>query len=311
MPKVEFEGSTTTKITNATVEDHEETVEQVDLSDGQERAKAEKQGWRPKDEYHGDPDKWVDFDEFNRRGDKIASIAASRAERLQKQVAELQNTLVTVNENYQKINARERLQAKATIDTMTTRISQLEAARADAISASDGQAAVRIEKQIVQAHAAVEGAKEVVAEADAQTTTAKIQQEGGQKLPPQAVDWRAKNEWYGIDAEATIYADGMAAFYLKSNQGASLEDMFEYVDKKVSSRFAEYSNVNNTTRKKPAGPESGNSGIRTSGTRENRNSSGLSYSDLPPEAKQICDSLCKTIKGYTREKYLTKYAQSK
>lgn len=288
-------------------DDSQEDVDNGPTEEELEAEKAEKQGWRPLEDWDGNPDDWVDAKTFNQRGDKIASIAVSRAKRQQSRIDMLESQLVQVSDKYAQINARERAQAKATADVLEQRIKQLEAQKEDALNASDAVAAMRIDKQITEVTERKDAADEVVA-----ATTPTTKGAGGDALPPEAVAWQTKNNWWGIDGEATIYADGMGKFYKRNiNPNATVAEMLEYVDKKVAQRFPEYANEGKKIMRKPASAEGGNSGMRTGTTRTNANTGGITYSDLPAEAKQICDSLCKTIKGYTREKYLAKYSAAK
>ena len=53
-------------------------------------AKAEKVGWRPKDEYvanGGDPGKWVDADEFLRVRETLSSLRSKEIKRFERQLA--------------------------------------------------------------------------------------------------------------------------------------------------------------------------------------------------------------------------------
>lgn len=288
---------------------NEEIESQVDDGPTEEEVevtKAEKQGWRPLEEWDGDPDDWVDAKTFNQRGDKIASIATSRAKRQQSRIDMLEAQLVSVSDKYAQINARERAQAKATSDVLEQRIQQLEAQKESALNASDAVAAMRIDKQIVE----VQGRKDAADEVVEATAPVKTNNAGGGALPPEAAAWQKNNPWFGPDIEATVYADGMGNFYKKNiNPNATVTEMLDYVDKKVAQRFPEYGDKK--TMRKPASAEGGNSGMRTGNSRTNVNTGGITYSDLPAEAKQICDSLVKTIKGYTREKYLAKYNAAK
>ena len=57
----------------------------------EERARA--QGWRPKDEYNGDPDRWVDAEAFVKRGEEELPVVRERNRHLESRVTELNQKL--------------------------------------------------------------------------------------------------------------------------------------------------------------------------------------------------------------------------
>lgn len=64
----------------------DEIEEEVEQEDSPEEDKARKRGWKPKEDYEGDPNKWVDAAEFNRQSplhDTIADLS-TRAKKTEK-----------------------------------------------------------------------------------------------------------------------------------------------------------------------------------------------------------------------------------
>ncbi len=296
----------TTTVVDTSAADNDTASDSSSNSDAPDErlVRATKQGWRPKEQWDGDPDQWVDYTEFLDRGEHIASIASSRAQRAEKRVAELEQTVLALNENYQKLNAADRAQAKKQIQNLESQLAQLQAAKAGAISASDGEAAVRIERQIENVKQETETLKDTL-EPPKPATTAPT------GPAPEGIAWSQKNPWFGADVEASIYAEGMMRFYRERvNPQGNLAEALKYVDEKIATRFPEYATVENKrqnmTRNKPASPESGQSGMRAA--RQSAEDSNVrTYNELPEMAKKVCDNLCKTVKGYTREKYLKSY----
>ena len=57
----------------------------------EDRARA--QGWRPKDEYNGNPDRWVDAEAFVKRGEEELPVVRERNRHLESRVTELNQKL--------------------------------------------------------------------------------------------------------------------------------------------------------------------------------------------------------------------------
>lgn len=98
-----------------------------------EAEKAQAAGWRPKDEWDGDPSEWVSAKEFNKRGELFESIRS-----LKKQSAEDRKTLEKLAEHNKKIAQQLRQQ----------RIEELEERKAAAVDVADRETVKAIDKQI-------------------------------------------------------------------------------------------------------------------------------------------------------------------
>jgi len=70
---VEDDGEETVEV----IEEADETVEVEDTTDSprsESEIQARESGWKPKDEWDGDPTEWVSAEEFNRRGEYLRKI---------------------------------------------------------------------------------------------------------------------------------------------------------------------------------------------------------------------------------------------
>lgn len=67
------------------VEETQEVVEEADIDpvEQAEQDRARAQGWRPLEEYNGDPSRWKDYKEFNAVGDRIASKLNTKIDKLE------------------------------------------------------------------------------------------------------------------------------------------------------------------------------------------------------------------------------------
>src|SRR5271154_5862973 len=53
--------------------------------------KAKQMGWAPQEEFRGDPSKWIDADEYVRRGEQLMPILRANNERLMEEVGKLRS----------------------------------------------------------------------------------------------------------------------------------------------------------------------------------------------------------------------------
>jgi hypothetical protein len=65
--------------------------------------RAKMQGWVPKDEFKGDPTKWINADEFVKRADHMMPILKSVNKKLEGQVVDLNRKLSQTQDMVQKM----------------------------------------------------------------------------------------------------------------------------------------------------------------------------------------------------------------
>jgi hypothetical protein len=64
-----------TEVVNSPVVEEKEVVTETPVELSPDEQRAMEHGWRPKEEWEGDPEDWVSAREFNRRGELFARIA--------------------------------------------------------------------------------------------------------------------------------------------------------------------------------------------------------------------------------------------
>src|SRR3990167_4165256 len=151
-------------------------------------AKAREMGWKPKDEYKDDPDKWRPADEFLRRGEEILPFVQKENRRLKERLSKVET------ESAEKIANLERMSAAALKAQRAQIESQYEGLKEKAVELCDTK----------QYRAADKAQKDALKEFDAAATEpAKENGKGRTKtgLPAdeEAVldDWLKSNEsWY-------------------------------------------------------------------------------------------------------------------
>lgn len=169
--------------------------------------KARASGWRPKEEFEGDPDQWVDAGEFVRRKplfDQLHTLKKqlSAAEKQQQQLAEF------------AANASKRAREQA--------LAEFEAEKKAAFEAGDYQAFNEADKKAQQ-----------IQQADPRQ-----QVQAAPEIPQEVQDFAKRNErWFEKDRAMTAYAVDMAREYIEQG-GKTREEALRLVEADVKREFA-------------------------------------------------------------------------
>lgn len=169
--------------------------------------RARELGWRPKDEFSGDDDNFVDAKEFVARQPLFEKI-----EHQSREIKQVKKALNALNSHYTQVREVEYQRALAA----------LQASKAEAINEADGQRAVAIDAQIDKAKNDFQRIR--------QEETAPTAND-----PAEFVSWKAKNAWYEKDDTMRDVADAYGARLAR--EGMSPPDVLEAVVKKVKAEF--------------------------------------------------------------------------
>jgi hypothetical protein len=250
------------------IEVQAEEAEVAAPTESEERARA--QGWRPKEEYRGPEDKWVDADAFLDRADKELPIARERTRAMERELRELKATVKQFSEHHAKVQeiAYERA------------VADLKKQRREAIAIGDAEAVEKAEDKLEE----LKGVK-----------PASVKQEA-REIAPEVQTWLQANPWFHADKRLASYADGVCAELQAEDPTRDLGDILREVTKEVKERFPE--KFANARRSAPpsvegAGPiAAGSKGAKT-------------YAALPADARAACDRFVKaglmTKEQYTKE----------
>lgn len=236
--------------------------EQLKLSPTQERALA--QGWRPKDQWEGDEDEFIDAAEFVRRGELFSKIDS--------QSKELKDVKRALNE----------------LGKMHAKVSEVEYKRAlDSLKAQKKQAMMEGDfDQVSDIEERIDLVKE-----QSRIPVAPIINEQPAASNAEFESWKSKNNWYGNDKGLTKYADARGVALAK--EGYSPSDVLRAVEREVKEEFKEkFSNPNRNR----AGAVEG-SGVRPGGK------GALDSYELTPQERQVMNTLVRQG-VLTKEQYI-------
>ena len=188
-------------------------------------AEAREQGWKPKDEYEGEPDKWRPAKEFVERGELFGKI-----DTMGKELKETRKALKMLQEHHSKVKENEYKRAVDELKSLQKK--HLEDGNSDGYLETT---------ELLTDLKAEQKAREVVGE------TSQPQ------VDPRFNAWVDKNSWYTKDQEMRQYADVIGLGYAQANQGLDPEDVLKYVSAQVKARFKD--KFENPNRSRPSAVE--------------------------------------------------------
>jgi len=234
---------------------------------------AKAQGWNP-DKDSLPEGKWTDAKTFVEKGDKIAGILKSRLDRQDGQIRQLMDDNKAYGE-YQK-TLLDKEKAKS-----ASRLVELEALRATAITDADGAEYTRVDRLIQKE-------REDLAEPPPQAN-------GKEGMDMLAQAWILNNSWYNDNPKLHTYADGLAEGV--DSEGYTGQAYFSELTRRVQEAFPEeFQNPRQTQ----------SNSVEKGGELETVDSDARTFENLPKDAKTACNRFVKS--GFTtKEDYIKDY----
>jgi hypothetical protein len=237
--------------------------------------RARDMGWAPKDDWRGDPDKWVDAGEFVRRADEVLPIVRAEKKKLEasltkakEEIAEMRSTFKEFKKHHSETQQRAYERA----------MKDLQARQAEAVEAGDIKAVRETTKEIVDL---TQGMKPDEKDADPYDTP-----EHQRTLAA----WKAENAWFESDRAMTGAAAAIAAEL--EDKGVRGAEQLAEIAKRIRAEFPH--KFQNERRAAAAAVE---------GTPAPARKPGKTWADLPSEAKSFAERMVK--QGLmTREQYV-------
>lgn len=178
------------------------------------QAQAMEMGWKPKDQYEGDPSKWVDAEIFVARAPLFEKIDEQHKynKNLQKRLEQLEKTLQDQAAHTELVRKTE---YKRALETLRQE-KRVALAEEDHLRAEDIQDKI---DEVKEAQKALE------------VKTPEVSAE-----PPQVyTQWAADNQWYKLDQEMREFADAVGI--IEHGKGKSPEEVLKAVTEKVRKQF--------------------------------------------------------------------------
>lgn len=227
--------------------------------------RAMEMGWRPKTEFEGDDESFIDAKEFVRRKPLF--------DKIETQSKEIKNVRKAIEALQQHYSARE----AAAVENA---LSKLRTARQAAITDSDGESFEAIDTEIKRVEKEAERLKALDVKPD----------EVVQEIHPEFQAWTNRNRWYNTDEDMRDWADARGVKLAKDGKSPSevLAELEKLVKKTFPQKFV------NPNKSSAPDVESGSRG--TSSTK----SDGF---EMTEQERKIMNTLVAS-KTMTKEKYI-------
>lgn len=237
-----------------------ESIEEQEVDSGQEvkasadEEKARRLGWRPLDEFQGDPDRWVEASEFLERGERQVPLLRANLQKAEKRIEQMEATLHKFAEHHKK--TEENAYKKA--------IEDLKKQRAEALTNFDGEKLNEVETKLEQLR---------------EKKPAEPVYQPPQPVNNEFAEWEQRNQW-ALSPVGSAAATEIANEIRNSPECQGLQGV-QFLDKvtlEVKKRYPQlFPDLNNPTRNEPAKVGSGRPASRKK---------QKSIKDLPQEAQQ-------------------------
>jgi len=238
-------------------------------------------GWRPKEEFKGNPDNWRPAEEYVDRGKKLMPILNDRVKKLEE---DLQNALKIQTGELAKVKKQGYEMAKSEFEKKEKELDVKELA---AVEAQDVEEFAKVKKERAELKEPEPVKNEPV-------------------VNPVFEDWNKKNTWYGTDPdlteEANVQFNALVNLQESKTPGVQMapDKLYAELTKRVKTLNPE--KFENPHRKDPAGVESGT---------PSEGKKGDKFTDLPASAKSAYERQKKMQKEqgreFTKEQYLEIY----
>jgi hypothetical protein len=251
--------------------------------------KAMEGGWRPIEDWKGDPDLFVTAEVFNERGEQILPIVKKHNTELREQVNALTGELETVKQTAAEFRKFQQERVESQKKFYDQQIADLKDLKKQAINDSDGEQVMLIDDQIEQAKEAQAGA----------AASQKHQAVDPATIQKMVADWTKENDWYSSQQTMADYAN------MYSGSIANLEDpefsgrkLLDKVSKKVKESFPDF--FKNPKRERESLGDGTGSG-------DDEGGAGKTFGDLPADAKKAFAGFKDLMPDYKKEDYAREY----
>jgi len=251
----------------------EEELNELEASGAE--AEAREMGWVPKDEFRGDPEKWVTAAAFVEHGRHVMPIMRKNNERLlaeqsrmRTQLAEVSRQLEAAREDFTTLEEFHNEEVTRRTEELRK---QLKANMKTARESGDVDAEIEATDQLTRLNTQV---------AEVEDEEERPARKNGAEAPqftPEYLAWKEHNDWFDVDPERTYEAMAVAARLNRENPQLKGAAFYAAVDKALATATPR--------RQTKVGASAG--GASQGGV------GGRTYADLPAEAKAACDKYAK------------------
>ena len=236
-------------------------------------------GWTPKDQFKGNPEKWIPADEFVARGKEIMPILRKNNEKLLADVvavkAENARLAAAITEAQESMTEFRKFHDETAQRAYEQALKDLRIQKADAIKAGDGDTVVAVDEAIQDLNSK---APKALKEDPKPTPPAQI------PVHPDIAPWEKDNEAWLAEPDKKAYAMSIGGYVRAMHPKLEGRAFLDKITEEVEKHFGGGKPVQR---------------VEGAGNNPPRRS-GKSYSDLPTDARQACDRMAQKLVGPSR-----------
>jgi hypothetical protein len=249
--------------------------------------KAKEMGWSPKEEFRGDPDKWVDAESFVRRGEELMPLLKATTKKQSEKIAALEARLTQsdrlLKAATESIEALKETTSREALEKVRTKRDQLKSALAEARREGDVDAELEIQDKLQETTQAIK-------ESEKKPEAKKPDPANDPTQSPEWQSWIKENTWFGHDKRKTALALGIAQDLRAEGDASEGTAFYNKITEEVNKMLGVRDEPTREAASKVEGSSRGSAGA----------TSGRSYADLPSEAKAACDRQSQRVVGEGR-----------
>ena len=169
------------------------------------------QGWKPKDQWDGDPNQHRSAREYLDRGELLGKIKSQN-----QQLGEFREAIKQMADHNKRVYQAGFEQA----------IKDLKAQKMMALKDGDAEAVLAIDDKIEEQRGKLEEVK-----------AQQVKISAPPKVSDTTTNWLAVNQWYQTETAMKYAANGFAADFASRNPNASEEEIYAFIDKEIRKEF--------------------------------------------------------------------------
>lgn len=187
------------------------TTEQVAPEVSAVEQRALEMGWRPKEEFEGNEEDFIDATEFVRRKPLFEKI-----DNVGKELRETRKALRALQAHHQQVKEAEYQHA----------LKQLREEKKVALEEGDADKLIDIDERLADAKALQRAQEQHAAQV-------------ASSPHPNFVQWVERNKWYKEDAELRAASDQIGTAYAASNPNLDPDEILQYTEKRIKKLYPE------------------------------------------------------------------------
>lgn len=263
------------------------------MSTNENETRARALGWRPKEQFRGKPEHWVDADTFVRRGEEIMPILKENNAQLERKLVEQGTELAAAQALIAESQTEIRELAKFNSEVMRDRAKVKKGELLDALKVAkkegDVDAEVQLTDQLTEHNAALAKAEAAPTVEEKPKPAAATETPEIARAKAEFTQWAKDHDWYNTDPVKTGAANGIAAKLRAEGSKLIGREFYDEVAAQTEELFG-----GNPRRIAPGKTEAGGRGTGSGG---GGSPATKGYSDLDADAQAACERFTKTLVG--------------